>query len=81
MAPEQRLMAAVLDDALSVMRDPALHRGHRDLVRETERWFESDDTDWPFSFRNVCAGVGLDFRVLRNILRQQRAARERRLAA
>ncbi len=58
--PEKRLMLAVLEDALDVYFRYRGHRRNRRLFRETEAWFFSDDTDWPFAYRNVCAVLGVD---------------------
>ncbi len=60
--PERRLMAAVLEEALYTYfasggrETPA----HRRAYWDAAAWFASDDTAWPFSFLNICAGLGLD---------------------
>ncbi len=68
--PHLRLMLAVLEDALNIIREPARHvrAGRRRLVRETIDWVLSDDVAWPFSFRNVCEALNIDERRLRNRL-------------
>jgi hypothetical protein len=60
--PEQRLMRAVLDDALDVVLDPRPHLGRRDraLRGDAERWLAEDDREWPFSFVNVCEALAID---------------------
>ena len=68
--PEERLMAAVLEDAVDVYRHPAYSR--RRLLRETEEWFRSDDRSWPFSFGRICDTLGLDPRAIRSLLEQER---------
>jgi hypothetical protein len=65
--PEKRLMAAVLNDALDVVGAPG-GRHRRKLVRATYAWFASDDTEWPFSFRNICAVLGIDPFALREVV-------------
>jgi hypothetical protein len=62
LSPEQRLMAAVLEDAINIRRrgPRAAGRRARPLYAEVRRWFASDDTTWPFSFVNVCHGLGLE---------------------
>ena len=60
--PERRLMAAVLEEALytylaSAGRESLPHRRAR---WDAAEWFASDDAAWPFSFLNICAGLGLD---------------------
>ncbi|MCW5892402.1 MAG: hypothetical protein KIT14_17915 [bacterium] len=59
---EDRLMLAVLADAVALLREHAYgqERHSRQLLRNTLGWFESDDVDWPLSFRNVCGALGLD---------------------
>lgn len=60
---EQRLMAAILEDAWFLSRHPETACGddERDLIAKTEQWFASDDpSDWSFTFRNVCRVLGLD---------------------
>jgi hypothetical protein len=60
---ERRLMLAVLADALEIHRKyahvPAGWR--RILADETAQWFSSDHhAEWPFSFVNLCAALGID---------------------
>src|SRR5262245_18983750 len=60
--PEQRLMAAVLEDAMRELGRPdGGWFGARARRRaEIEAWFASDDVAWPFSFVNVCEALDLD---------------------
>jgi hypothetical protein len=59
--PEERLMRAVLDDALSVLLDPRpLGQHGRALRVDTERWLLENDVAWPFSFVNVCRALAVD---------------------
>jgi hypothetical protein len=60
--PEQRLMAAVLEDALrELVRPGGAWYGARARRRaEVQVWLESDDIAWPFSFVNVCEALDLD---------------------
>jgi hypothetical protein len=66
--PEQRLMAAVLEDAVrELVRPGGTWYGARARRRaEAEMWFESDDVAWPFSFVNVCEALDLDPRDVRS---------------
>jgi hypothetical protein len=59
--PEQRLMAAVVDDAIRSWRRSATLPGRRAarLWTELHDWLTSDATDWPFSFANACAHLEL----------------------
>ena len=57
---ERRLMLAVLEDAIGILvkhRD-ASERCARVLYYETAAWVRSDETEWPFSFVNVCEAIG-----------------------
>ena len=77
--PEQRLMAAVLEDAIRELqlrqrgasdawatwrREPVRTAGDR----ETTAWFASGDRWWPYSFENICEALGLDAGTLRRRL-------------
>jgi hypothetical protein len=78
--PEKRLMAAVLNDALDVVAHPETNP--KGLVRQTYAWFASDDGDFTFSFRNVCAVLGIDPLSVRAVVaRHDRPRRLHRLAA
>jgi hypothetical protein len=73
-APEQRLMLAVLEDAVYVHQRSARRRDARGrrLFRETDEWFASDETTSPFSFVTICQMFGLDPDYLRAGLRRWR---------
>jgi hypothetical protein len=68
--PEHCLMAAVLEDAIDVYRHPRANR--RELTRETEAWFRSDDPTWLLSFARICQTLGLDPHAVRAPLEQER---------
>lgn len=81
--PEQRLMFAILFDAVSVYcreRDPATSKERR-LLRETERWIRSTDRTWVFSFLRICDALDLDASYIRRGLRDLRDSRKRAGAA
>lgn len=65
----KRLLAAVLDDAIAVVKRDGGRRDRRQLVRETREWFASDDTGSPFDFLNVCAVLGIDALAMREAIR------------
>jgi hypothetical protein len=50
------LMLAVLESAMRDYQQQyvSVQRGTVRLAREAEAWFWSEDTDWPFSFLNIC---------------------------
>jgi hypothetical protein len=53
---ELRLMAAVLSDAINVVRKRPRSRSGR----EARAWLASHDTDWPFSFECICDALDLN---------------------
>lgn len=73
---EQRLMAALLEDALTMCSKLALpttaQRSH--LQRETMHWLRSNDRTWVFSFLRVCETLDLDPGAIRRGVRLRRAA-------
>ena len=69
----ERLMAAVLEDAVALMSK----RGRMEhpptgremvLMRNTERWFRADDDKWVFSFHRICEALDLDPVHLRRVV-------------
>jgi hypothetical protein len=76
--PERRLMAAILEDAVSCLSmDP--RRGtsrQRKQFEEARRWIDcDDDSEWIFSFQNVCEVLGLDPSYLRRGLSKSAGTR------
>jgi len=70
--PEQRLMRAVLEEALAELASgpveltsPLRDYQHR---QELVRWFASHDRSWPCSFENVCDAIDLDPERVRGLL-------------
>jgi hypothetical protein len=70
--PANRLMLAVLEEALVTFQ-----RGINSPVPEQRRrfcevddWVASEDTDWPFSFENICSTLHLDADYIRCGLRR-----------
>lgn len=60
--PRNRLMLAVLEEALVTFQrgldsPKAEQRRH---FHEVDRWVASNDTEWPFSFENICSCLRLD---------------------
>jgi len=66
--PEQRLLLAVLEDALACYQKHFSSRGGRGmrLFRETEEWIFREDSTRPFSFTNICEVVGFDPQYIRS---------------
>ncbi len=70
--PSNRLMLAILEDALVTfqrgLNSPVPWQRRR--FHEVDRWVASDDTDWPFSFENICTALMLDPGYIRSGLRK-----------
>ena len=68
-AGERALMRAVLEDAVRCLVGevgPRRQRGQ--LAAEAREWIEAGDFCWPFSFENVCDGLGFHAASLRGRL-------------
>jgi hypothetical protein len=65
--PEKRLMLAVLEEAIATFQRNVMSDNRRSqrLVEEVEDWTAGAQSDWPFSFENVCAALGLEAEYLR----------------
>jgi hypothetical protein len=71
LTPEERLMLAMLNDAVECLgkyRD-STGRGHRSLYRQAREWVLGTDHDTLYSFENVCSTLSLDPGYLRIGLR------------
>jgi hypothetical protein len=67
--PERRLMAALLEDAVSCLaKDPGrCSRRQRKCFEEAQAWIQTrDGEDWIFSFTNVCETLGFNPDYLRS---------------
>jgi hypothetical protein len=66
-APEQRLMIAVLHDALDCLEKYrcATGREGRRFFRDAKEWFLADESEWPFSFECICGVLDLDANAVR----------------
>jgi hypothetical protein len=69
-APEQRLMIAVLQDALECLEkyNSATDGPDRRLFDETKQWFLADESKWPYSFECICGALDLDSNAVRQRL-------------
>ncbi|MCS6926593.1 MAG: hypothetical protein NZ578_11900 [Candidatus Binatia bacterium] len=70
--PEKRLMLAVMEDAIATFQKSVAGetRRQRRLLKETEEWFNSRDTEWAFSFENICSALEIEPEYLRSGLRR-----------
>jgi hypothetical protein len=58
---ELRLMVAVLEDAVNVLRKRPRSRAGR----EAREWIASRDTTWPFAYERICEALNLDAESIR----------------
>src|SRR5262245_7798081 len=70
----RRLMLAVLNEALQTYATGLTSHvvARRSDAYQVELWTASDSTDWPFSFCNVCAVLGVDPDYIRARMRRLR---------
>ena len=62
---EQRLLLALLCDAMQAYAGELARQKHPHRIRELRRWFESPDRSYVFSFESVCDALGLDVGYIR----------------
>lgn len=77
-APEERLMFAVLTDAIECFQKypEANNRRHRALFTQAEAWIQSKDSRWPYSFEHICQVLNISPSYLRVGLMRWRLAHE-----
>jgi hypothetical protein len=71
---EQRLIAAILEDAIAVCckpNPPTTSKG-RTVLRESLRWVRSNDRRWIFSFLRICEMLDIDPSAIRRGIRIRR---------
>jgi hypothetical protein len=75
--PEKKLMLAVLADAIACFQKYVFARDGKGkmLFQEAEDWVQDTNSDWLFSFANVCETLGLDADYLRQGLARWKAAK------
>ena len=68
--PEQRLMIAVLQEALDCFAKYrfATDMHGRRLFDEARQWLLASEPDWPYSFERICAALDLDSAAVRQRL-------------
>ncbi|HEY3305163.1 MAG TPA: hypothetical protein VGL70_16690 [Candidatus Binatia bacterium] len=74
--PEKRLMLAVLEDAIACFQKYLLVRDAkgREMFRGAEEWILEEDSEWLFSFENVCEALGYNPAYLRSGLKRWKEA-------
>ena len=73
---EKKLMLAILKDAIKCYRRnlSATSVHSQKIFIETEEWFEDNDSLYLYSFRNICAWLGVDFKLIREKLDEMKIA-------
>ena len=76
--PEERLMLAVLSDAIECFQKyfNATGRRGRLLFANAEAWIASHDSSWPYSFEHICEALNINANYLRIGLMQWRIHNE-----
>jgi len=65
---ERRLMVAVLLDAVAVYTKCRARGVVNRRFREVDRWFSSDDREWPFAFERICEVLSLNATLIRGAI-------------
>jgi hypothetical protein len=75
--PEKKLMLAVLADAIACFQKYVFARDGKGkmLFQEAEDWVQDTNSDWLFSFANVCETLGFNPDCLRQGLARWKAAK------
>ena len=78
--PEKRLMLAVLEEAIATFQRHVVAGTRRSqrLVEEVEEWVEGRESEWPFSFENVCAALDIEPEYLRTGMARWKAGEMRK---
>jgi hypothetical protein len=60
--PEQRLMLAILEDALQCFQEKcsAKHGKKKQLFENVQKWFFDAGNDWVFGFESICSVLGFE---------------------
>lgn len=82
--PEERLMLAILEDALVSFKQycAARHGTRRRLFESVDRWFFAPSSGWVFDFESICSVLGFDPDYVRKglvQLRQRESAKTHRV--
>ncbi len=72
---ERRLMVAVLLDAVAVYSKCKARGVVNRRFREVDRWFRSDDREWPFAFERICEVLSLNASLIRGAIGGQVGSR------
>jgi len=71
---EKKLMLAILKDAIKCYRRNVTGKSvhSQKIFSETEEWFYDEDTNYLYSFLNICAWLGVDFKLIREKLSEMK---------
>jgi len=60
--PEQRLMVAILEDALQCFQEncSAKHGKKKQLFENVQKWFFEPSSGWVFGFESICSVLGFE---------------------
>jgi len=69
-AAERKLMLAILEDAIECFQHNILARSPKGRLEfeEARQWIVSTDTEWIFSYENICSTLGIDAAYVRDAL-------------
>lgn len=69
-APENRLLLAVLQDALATFQRGlnTSERKELETFREVDQWFRNRSYDSPFAFESICCTFRIDSSCVRDVL-------------
>lgn len=69
-AAERKLMLAILEDAVECFQQHLLARSPKGRLEfeEAREWIVSTDTEWIFSYENICSTLGIDAAYVRDAL-------------
>ena len=79
---EKRLMLAVLQDAVECFQQYALSEcpWEKEIFQEAERWVLARNSNWLFSFENICETLQLNSGHIRRGLRLWKEAKRKSLS-
>jgi hypothetical protein len=75
---EKKLMLAILKDALKCYRRNVSGKSvhSQKIFHETEEWFHEEETSYLYSFLNICSWLGVDFKMIREKLKEMKELKE-----
>lgn len=67
---EKALMLAAIEDGVQCFKKYAHGQNERakEIFAETKAWIETEDSSWPFSFKNICENLDISAETIRKAL-------------